>query len=167
MKTRQITRAALIAAVYVALTLALAPVSFGPVQLRLSEALTVLPILTPAAIPGLFVGALVSNAVASPFGLVDAILGSLLTLVAAVLTRRLRRNTFLALLAPVVVNAIGVPAYIVFMTQLPSLPVGPVVLSPYWAAVATIGAGEAVAVFGAGYALLALLRRFAPHLFQE
>lgn len=167
MKTKHVTQAALIAAVYVALTLALAPISFAAVQLRVSEALTVLPILTPAAVPGLFVGALIANALGSPFGIVDVVFGSLLTLIAAALTRYLRKRTFLALLPPVVANALGVPAYLIFLTQLPRMPIGQVTLSPYWAAVATIGAGEAAAVFGIGYPLLVVLRRFARELFES
>ena len=60
-KIRFIVHAALIAALYTAISLVFAPVSFGPVQLRVSEALCVLPIFTPAAIPGLFIGFILSN----------------------------------------------------------------------------------------------------------
>lgn len=167
MKPRDITHAALIAAVYVALTLAFAPISFAAVQLRVSEALTVLPILTPAAVPGLFIGALIANALGSPFGIVDVVLGSLLTLGAAVGTRLLRRHAPLALLPPVLMNAFGVAGYLVYLTRMPSLPVGSVSLSPYWAAVVTIGAGETLAVFGIGYPLLVTLRRFGRELFSD
>ena len=59
--TRFITRAAVIAAIYCALTLLLRPISYGEVQLRVSEALTILPVLTPAAVPGLFIGCLLAN----------------------------------------------------------------------------------------------------------
>jgi uncharacterized membrane protein len=69
-RTRFLLQAAVIGAAYAALTIALAPFSYGPVQLRFSEALTVLPCFTPAAIPGLFVGCLVSNLV-SPYGITD------------------------------------------------------------------------------------------------
>ena len=56
-----LTQAAVIAAVYVALTMLFAPISFGQIQIRLAEALTILPLFTPAAIPGLFVGCLLGN----------------------------------------------------------------------------------------------------------
>jgi len=167
MKTRHITHAALIAAVYVALTLVFAPISFAAIQLRVSEALTVLPILTPAAVPGLFVGALLANALGSPIGILDVVIGSLLSLAAAVLTRVLRRNTFVALLPPVLLNAFGVAAYLVYLIPVEPLSVGPLRLSPYWGAVLTIGVGQALAVYGIGLPLLALLRRFARELFAE
>lgn len=167
MKTRHLTQAALIAAVYVALTLIFQPISFYAVQLRVSEALTVLPILTPAAVPGLFIGVLIANAVGSPFGLVDVVLGSLLTLLAALLTRHFRRRTFAALLSPVVINALGVAAYIQFLVRLPVLRLGAIVVPPYWAGVMTIGAGEGVAVFALGFPLLVIVRRLAPGLFGE
>lgn len=167
MKTRHITQAALVAAIYVALTLVFQPISFHVVQLRISEALTVLPMLSPAAVPGLFAGALIANALGSPFGLVDVALGSLLTLFAAILTRALRKWTFPALLSPVLVNALGVAAYLQFLTRMPVLRIGGASIPPYWAGALTIGAGEAAAVFALGYPLLVVLRRFGPQLFSE
>lgn len=56
MKTKYLAEAAVIAAIYALLTIVLAPISYGAVQVRISEALTVLPFFTPAAVPGLFVG---------------------------------------------------------------------------------------------------------------
>ncbi|MEG0662627.1 MAG: QueT transporter family protein, partial [Anaerovoracaceae bacterium] len=61
MKTKYVMQAALMAAIYAVLTIILAPISYGPLQLRVSEALTILPALTPAGVPGLFIGCLVSN----------------------------------------------------------------------------------------------------------
>ncbi|RJQ51033.1 MAG: QueT transporter family protein [Actinobacteria bacterium] len=167
METRYLVQGALIAAIYVALTLVFQPISFLAVQLRVSEALTVLPILTPAAVPGLFVGVLLANALGSPIGLIDVILGSLLTLAAAALTRLLRRNVFLALLPPILINGFGVSAYLVYLLDLEPLRLGPVVLSPYWGAALTISAGQAVAVFGLGYPLLLLLRRVGRDVFER
>ena len=78
-----ITQAAMIAAVYVVLTLVFAPFGFGQVQFRIAEALTILPMFTPAAIPGLFVGCLLGNILAGSI-LPDIIFGSLATLIGAV-----------------------------------------------------------------------------------
>jgi uncharacterized membrane protein len=102
---RDISVAGLIAAVYAVLALALAPISFGVYQVRVSEALTVLPFLAPAAIPGLFFGAMIAN-VFGGVGWMDIVFGSLLTLVAAFATRgiyhlsRTCLSTILALVAP-------------------------------------------------------------------
>ena len=81
LKPRSLCMSAVIAALYAALTLLLAPISYGPIQLRLSEALTLLPMLLPQAVPGLFVGCLIANLYTGM--LTDIIFGSLATLVAA------------------------------------------------------------------------------------
>ncbi len=84
---RELATAGLIASLYTVLSLAFQPISFGVYQIRISEALTVLPFLTPAAIPGLYIGCLLSNVLGN-MGWVDIVVGPLLTLVAAFLTRR-------------------------------------------------------------------------------
>ena len=76
---------ALIAALYTGLTFVLAPISFGPVQFRVSEALTLLPFCLPEAVPGLFIGCLISNMLGG-FGIIDIVLGSAATLAAAWIT---------------------------------------------------------------------------------
>ena len=98
-----------IAAVYTLLTYLLAPISYGAVQFRVSEALTLLPVLLPEAIPGLFVGCLLANLL-NPEGvnILDVIFGSLASLVAAAMTYSLRKNRWLAALPPVLVNGIVV-----------------------------------------------------------
>ena len=95
MNTKFLTKASLIAAIYIILVLIQIPMgslAFGPVQLRLAEGLTLLPFIETAAIPGLFIGCLISNIILSSyssFGLVDIMGGSLVTLVAAYLTRKM------------------------------------------------------------------------------
>ena len=74
------TQAAMIAAIYVVLTYVFAPFSFGEVQIRIAEALTILPVFTPAAIPGLFVGCIVGNILGGAI-LPDIIFGSIATLI--------------------------------------------------------------------------------------
>ncbi len=149
---RLITRTALIAAAYAALTLALAPISYGPVQVRVAEALTVLPFFSVPSIAGLFLGCAVAN-VLGGYGLPDIVFGSLATLIAALLTRAVRRAGLpvqLAPLPPVIVNAIIVPAYLSVLFEV-----------PYWATAGQILLGQAVACYGLGYPLLTLLRHRA------
>lgn len=106
----------MIAALYVILTYV--AMLFGldkmAVQLRFSEALTILPIFTPAAIPGLFAGCLIAN-IMTGCALVDVILGSLATLIAAIITRKLRKIPYLASIPPILANTVIVPPVLAFV----------------------------------------------------
>lgn len=152
---RFIVRGALIAALYCAITLLLAPISFGQMQLRVSEALTLLPILTPAAIPGLFVGCLISN-VFGGNGLVDIIFGSLATLCAAILTRKFRKNIFIGALPPVVINAVVIGFVLNYVLELPLLP------SMGW-----VGLGQIGACYIIGIPLIYALRKLPGDIFED
>jgi len=147
-KTRQLARMALIGAVYAAVTLfpPLAGIAYGPVQIRVAEALTVLPFVTPVAIPGLYVGCFLAN-LGSPVPGFDLTIGALSTLLAALLTRRMPRP-ILAPLPPVVVNALLVSTYVSTLAGW-----------PYWLTVLYIGAGQLVACYALGYPLLLYLLR--------
>lgn len=115
---RRLAEAGLIAAMYAALTLVVPSASFGLMQFRVAELLTILPVFTPAAIPGLAVGCLVSNLVGlgsgmNPAGAWDLLFGPLATLAAAGLTyrwraRRIKGLPLLATLPPVLLNAVVV-----------------------------------------------------------
>lgn len=142
----RLVRAALIGGVYVALTMLFAPISFGPAQVRVSEALALLPWMWPEAVPGLFIGCVISNFIGG-FGIIDVVFGSLATLGAAILTSRMP-NRVLAAIPPVAVNALVVGGYLSFILEVPVLPV-----------MAHVGLGEAVACFGLGIPLLTLLER--------
>ena len=108
--TQFLAEAAVIGAIYVVLTLLFAPLSYGEIQIRFSEALTILPFFTPAAIPGLFVGCIIANLFGGAIP-VDIIFGSIATLIGAVFTYRLRNcNRFLAPIPPFVPNAAFVPS---------------------------------------------------------
>ena len=118
---KRLCRAGIIAALYVALTYAFAPFAFGPLQIRPAEALCILALLYPEAIPALYVGCMLSN-LASPFLLYDVFIGSLATLSAALVTYmvgRFVKNTpvklFLGGLPPVLFNAAVIPLIIVFL----------------------------------------------------
>jgi len=112
-----LARGALVAASYALLVLAFAPLSFGPVQFRVAEALTLLPWLFPEAILGLFAGCLVSNLFGG-LGIIDMVFGSLATLVAAWLTRRMP-NVFWAAVPPVLVNGLVVGTYLSLLLDVP------------------------------------------------
>ncbi|MCF8001932.1 MAG: QueT transporter family protein [Halanaerobiales bacterium] len=146
MDTKYLTRGALIAGLYVIITYALSPVSFGPLQFRASEALTVLPILYPEAIPALFIGVLLSN-IMGGLGLVDIIGGSLVTLLAAYGTYYFRES-FLAYLSPIVLNGFLISIYLHLLFEI-----------PYWITVVQISVSEAVVVLLLGYPLVQVLKR--------
>lgn len=107
-KTLFITEAAVIAAIYTVLVLIFQFTSFGPIQFRAAEALTVLPYFTPAAIPGVTIGCFLS-AVITGAPVTDMIFGTLATFIAAILSYLLRSNKFLVPIPPIVMNALIVP----------------------------------------------------------
>lgn len=145
--TKYMVQASIIAALYIVLTL-INPMSWGPIQCRISEALTILPIFFPQAIPGLFVGCIISNMIGG-FGMVDIVVGSLTTLIAAILTYKFRKNRFVAMLFPVVLNgiAIGLMLHII-------IPDTPLLYTMF-----TVAAGEALAVYPLGYLLIKALEK--------
>ena len=119
-RTRMLTRSAAIAALYVLLTMISAAMGLDSkaVQLRLGEALTILPAFTPAAIPGLFIGCLLSNTLAG--GVIwDVLFGSLASLLGALGTRLLRKNRYLAVLPPIAANTVIVPLVLRYAYGLP------------------------------------------------
>ncbi len=133
-----ITQGAMIAALYVVLTVFVNAfgLASGAIQVRISEALCILPIFTPAAIPGLFVGCLISNIVTG-CAVWDIVFGSLATLIGALGTYFLRKTKFLYTLPPVVSNMIIVPMILKFAYQLEDA---------VWFLVVTVGAGEIISV---------------------
>lgn len=151
--TRSVCLSAMIAALYAALTLLLAPISYGAIQCRISEAMTLLPILLPQAIPGLVIGCLVANLL-SPVAIWDVIFGTLATLIAALGTYKLRKKPLLAALCPVVANGVIVGVMLAVFYAL-----------PLWMTMLEVAVGEAVAV-ALGFILLAALRRVDLSRFQ-
>lgn len=103
-----LAQGAIIAAMYVALTLIFAPISFGAIQVRIAEALTILPLFTPAAIPGLFIGCLIANGLGGGI-LLDVIFGSIATLIGAALGYLLRFNRWLVPIPAILSNTVIVP----------------------------------------------------------
>ena len=107
-RNRWIAQGALIAALYVVLTLVFAPISFGPVQLRIAEALAIMPLFTSAAVPGLFIGCIIANMLGGGI-VVDVIFGSLATLIGAWSGRQLKHNRWLVPIPAIVSNTLIVP----------------------------------------------------------
>ncbi len=147
--SQRLARAGLIAAIYVVLVFVLRPFSFGPIQLRVAEALTVLPILFPEAVGGLYVGVLAAN-ILGGLGPWDIFGGSAVTLLAAYVTLRYR-NSWLAYASPIVFNAFLISLYLHFIFEL-----------PYWTLVLSIGISQTVIVLGLGVPLVRLLRKHYP-----
>ena len=116
-----LAQGALIAALYVALTLAFAPISFGALQVRISEALTILPLFTSAAIPGLFVGCVLANLLGGAI-VWDVVFGSLATLIGAALGYGLRKNRWLVPIPTVLANTVIVPLVLRYGYGLKDLP---------------------------------------------
>jgi uncharacterized membrane protein len=175
MRAQRVAMAGVIAAVYGALTFLViqfgSVFSFGIIQFRVSEALTVVALLTPAAAPGLLIGSALANlssvAAFGAVGFLDVAFGSLATLLGALWSWRFRRNTPLALLGPVISNAIIVPAYLPLMlgaTGLTTIPALGITAASSWpvlygAGVLGVGIGEAAVVYLLGWPLLVMLRR--------
>ncbi|MBQ8304616.1 MAG: QueT transporter family protein [Blautia sp.] len=153
-----LVEAAAIAAIYVVITLAFAPLSYGEVQVRFSEALTILPFFTPAAVPGLFVGCLLANIIGGAI-LPDIIFGSIATLLGAIFTYLLRnKSRFLAPVPPIVSNAIIVPLVLRFGYGV-NLPIPFMML--------TVGAGEVISAGVLGLILLSVLYRYRGTIFKS
>ncbi|MDR0514320.1 MAG: QueT transporter family protein [Coriobacteriaceae bacterium] len=166
----------MIAAIYAAATLAtlllLQGLAWGPVQFRLSEAVTVCAAATSAAVPGLALGCVIANLIAciingtGALGLLDVVFGSIATLGGALWCRRFKERPKLALLGPVLANAIIVPAYLPILLQglgfytipFTNISLDGAYLPMYLFGVIATGIGEALVVYVLGLPLLKALR---------
>lgn len=153
--TLRITVSAIVAAAYAALTVALAPISYGAVQFRVSEALTVLPFFMPCTVWGLWAGCILANLYTG--SVLDIVFGSLATLLAALLTAWFGKqgnsvkNRLLGCLMPVVFNAVIVGAVLTWGYRIQELPTP---LQSYGFNALTVGLGEAAVLYLIGYTLL-------------
>ncbi len=152
---KQLVYGAVTAALYAALTLAFSWISYGTVQFRVAEVLTALPAVAPFAVPGLTVGCIVANMVGG-YGLYDILFGTLATLLGALGTRFFRNRPLLAMLSPVVCNALIVGSMLYFV-----VPDSPMLLLN----IATVGLGELVICYGLGLPFLHYLKKH-PDLFR-
>lgn len=152
-----LTQAAMIAALYVVLTFLSNAfgLASGAIQIRISEALTILPYFTPAAVPGLFIGCLLSN-VLTGCALFDILFGSLATLLGAVGTRILRKRKWIAPIPPIVSNMVIVPLVLTYVYEIP----GGI---PYL--MLTVGIGEVISCGVLGLLLFSVLSKYRTKLF--
>lgn len=149
--------AAMIAAIYTVLTMVFAPISFGPVQFRISEILCILPFFTPAAIPGLFLGCLISNFLCGAAAL-DVVFGSLATLIGAFGSYLLRRDKRLVCIPPILSNVVIIPWVLRYAY-------GSTDMIPF--AMVTVGIGEILAIGVLGNLLMAVLERYKNIIFRR
>ena len=152
-----LTQSAMIAAIYVVLTVVFRPFSFEEIQVRIAEALTVLPAFTPAAIPGLFVGCLIGNLIGGSI-LPDIVFGSLATLIGALFTYLLRKQSrFLAPLPPIVANTVIIPLILRHAYGI-NLPLPLTML--------TVGIGEVISCGILGMILYTTLKKYQYRIFR-
>ena len=158
-QTLFLTQAAMIATIYVVLTGIAAgfDLANGAIQVRFSEALTVLPFFTPAAVPGLSIGCLLSNILFSG-NIFDIIFGTLATLIGAVGTRMLRKNRWLCSIPPIISNALIIPPVLTFAYHIP----GGI---PFQ--MLTVGAGEVICCLIFGQILISALMPARTKIFGE
>lgn len=153
-----IAHAGIIAAIYVVLTALAAGFNLasGAIQVRFSEALTILPFFTPAAIPGLTIGCLLSN-ILTGCALPDVIFGTLATFIGAVGSYMLRKNRWLCSLPPILSNAIIIPFVLRYAYHIPgSIPF----------VMLTVGAGEVISCFIFGQILISVLNPIRGTIFN-
>lgn len=152
-----ITQAAVIAALYVVLTLIFAPIAFGTsgIDIRISEALTILPLFTPAAIPGLFVGCIIANILGGAI-IWDVIFGSLATLIGAAVAYLLRGNRWLVPIPTIVANTIIVPLVLHYAYG---------VNLPIWMLFLTVFVGEVLGCYVLGQVLATVLMPIRNKIF--
>lgn len=152
-----LTHAAMIAAIYVVLTLVFQAISFGEIQVRIAEALTILPAFTPAAIPGLFIGCIIGNIFGGSI-LPDIIFGSLATLIGSCFTYLLRKqNKYLAPLPPIISNTVIVPLVLKYAYGF-NLPIAFMML--------TVGIGEVISCGVLGMILYSSLEKHKNKIFK-
>lgn len=149
--------AAVIGAIYVALTVMFAPIAFGPVQFRISEALCILPFFTPAAVPGVFVGCFLSNLICGAAPL-DVVFGSLATLIGALGSYALRNRKWMVCVPPILANTVIIPWVLRYAYGSPDI-------IPF--AMVTVGIGEILAIGVLGNLLLVTLERYSGLVFKK
>ena len=156
-QVQMVAHAAMIAAVYVVLTMLFAPFSFRAIQVRVAEAITILPLFTPAAIHGLFVGCILANILGGAI-IWDVIFGSLATLIGAVVGRMLRKNRWLVPIPAIAANTVIVPLVLRYGYG-ENLPI--LLMAVY------VAAGEIISCYVLGELLAEVLLRYKNSLFNN
>ncbi len=144
MKVKKLVKIAITAAVYTVATLAIAPLSYGAIQFRLSEVMTLLAFIDPVYIIGLVLGCAISN-LYSPLGIVDVIVGTSATLISVYMISK-TKNLLISTLWPTIMNGLIVGAELFFVLN-----------QPFWLSTIYVALGEFVVVTCIGYPLFKLL----------
>ncbi|KEH85830.1 membrane protein [Clostridium novyi A str. NCTC 538] len=139
----KITKVAIVAAVYAVLTAVIAPISYGPIQFRISEIMTLLAFIDPLYIPGLVLGCAISN-LFSPLGIVDVVVGTTATFISVYMISK-SKNLFIASLWPTI-NCIFIGAELYYLQHL-----------PFWLTSLEVAIGEFVVVTLIGYPIFRVL----------
>lgn len=165
--TRAIARAGVIAALYVVLTMIFQPISFSmnsPIQFRISEALTLLPILTADAVPGLFIGCLLGNWLGGGVWF-DVVLGSIATLLAALCTRKFRSKPVVAAIFPTIFNMliVGPVVYFAYVRA----PGDPVSIPTLLINMGAVALGELVVCYVLGLPMVAALKKLPDKVLND
>ena len=153
LNTRQIALNGVVAGLYAAITILTASFAYGDIQFRIADALCLLVALEPSLTVGLTLGCVIAN-IFSTVSVLDIVVGSAATLIAAMLTARCR-SRMLSPLAPVLVNAVVVGAVLYFVYYSGSA-------VPMWLPMAQVGLGQFVACYGLGLPLLGFLEKRFP-----
>ena len=169
---KKLTFAAVVAAIYAALTMLLAPISYGPIQFRVSEVLCILPLFFPSSVWGLTVGCILANLI-SAYGWADVVFGSLATLIAGLLTMLCGKTlsrvpaAVLGVLPPVVSNALIIGA-VIAAASVPEL-TSAAFVPLFWTNALQVGLGElgVMVLLGLPLALWLPTRNFLHQLQQK
>ena len=161
---RGLAMGGMVAAIYVVLTLIFQPISFGAIQFRIAEVMTLMPIMTPYAVPGLFVGCLLANWLGGGIWF-DVALGSIATLLAAICTRKFRAKPPLAAIFPTIFNGliVGPVVYFAYVRA----PGDPVSVGTLLFNMATVAFGELVVCYVLGLPMIYALKKLPQKLFGE
>ena len=147
---KSLTRNAIYIALYIALCYVFAPISFGMIQVRIAEALCILPIFDPLAIVSVTIGCFLSNLIISA-NLIDAIFGGFATFIGLVLILYIKKNDFFLKMLPTILsNAIIIPFVLLYAYG---------ISEPLWLSAITVGIGEVISVYGIGYLLYIFLNK--------
>lgn len=156
-KILYMTQAALIAAIYVVLVYIFKPISFSYIQVRIAEALTILPYFTPAAIPGISIGCLLGNLLTGA-DIFDIVFGTLATIIGAVGSYLLRKQKFLVPIPPILANSLIIPWVLKYAYGMPlSIPF----------MMLTVGIGEVISCGILGIMLLLVLNKYRTSIFKN
>ena len=162
--TKGLAIGGMVAAIYVVLTLIFQPISFGAIQFRIAEAMTLMPIMTPYTVPGLFVGCLLANWLGGGIWF-DVLLGSVATLLAAICTRKFRDRPALAAIFPTIFNGliVGPVVYFAYVRA----PGDPVSVPTLLFNMGTVALGELVVCYVLGLPMIYGLKKLPSKLFEE